>query len=172
MHASLPVTPATTLEVPLIYLTDEAAVSVQPDPNARAVLFQPDQQRLLDLGRIVLDRVEARGARPGDRLCVFNLTQERLGCETISATDQQLTLHTLPAAWQPDLIITPITSRTIEIAVQQVEPGLTLQAQLYPLDYPALRSIHPHRDQRAVHRHVSAGRAGFRRLSASVGRRA
>ncbi len=136
-----PVPPTSTLATPIFYLTDEAGISVQPDPDSRVFLFQPDQQRLIDLGRPVLDRVEAPGARPGDRLCVYNLAQNRLGCEQISATDQQIELTTLDQPWQPDLLITPVTSRTIDIAMEQVAPGLILTAQLYPTDAPVSAPI-------------------------------
>ena len=130
-----------TLETPIFYLTDERNVSVQPDPDTRAFLFQTDQQRLIDLGSTVLDRVDARGARPGDRLCVSNLAQNRWGCEQIRATDQQIRLNTLQKPWQPDLIITPVTSRTVEITVQDIESDLVLQAQLFPVDNPAPSAI-------------------------------
>jgi len=137
VRATPPVSPAATLQTPIFYLTDKAGVAVQPDPNSRVFLFQSDRQRLIDLGRPVLDRVEARGARPGDRLCVYNLTEDRLGCESVSADDQQIELTRLSQPWQPDLVITPVTSRTVEIAVERVDPGLPLKAQLYPTGAPA-----------------------------------
>ncbi|MFP4438888.1 MAG: FG-GAP repeat domain-containing protein [Chloroflexaceae bacterium] len=130
-----------TLEVPIIYLTDDSGGAVQPEPDGRAFLFQQDKGRLLDLGRTVLDRVDARGARAGDRLCVYNLEQNRLGCEELRPTDQQLQLTTLQQPWQPELVITPVTSRTVTVAVREVAAGLTLRAQIYPLDYPALEPI-------------------------------
>jgi hypothetical protein len=141
-----PEEPSDVLNVPIFYLTDEQGItSIQPDPNARAFLFQHDnqhsEQRILDLGRVVLDRVDARGARPGDRLCVYNLSQDRLGCEEVTPTDQQLELSILADSWRPDLRITPVTSRTVDVAVHAVDPGLTLHAQLYPSDYTATDPI-------------------------------
>jgi hypothetical protein len=133
--------PAETLDTPIIYLTDASGTALQPDPASRAFLFQPDRGRLIDLGRPLLDRIEARGARPGDRLCLFDLRRNRLGCEQISPTDQQLELDSLAEPWQPDLRITPETSRTVTIAVERVEPGLVLNAQLYPTDAPAAAPI-------------------------------
>jgi hypothetical protein len=95
-------------------------------------LFQTvwGEDRLVDLGRPVLDHVLARGARLGDRLCVFETAAARLGCETLTANDEQIILGSNPG-WQPEIIITPVTSRTIEVAVT-APAGLMLKARLYP----------------------------------------
>ncbi len=133
-----PDTPSRTLPVPILYLVDPQGQGVIPDRTARAILYQAASQsaapRLLDLGSPALDRVEARGARPGDELCVYNLTEQRIGCETIRADDQQLTLSTLTQPWQPEITITPVTSRTLVVTVTQVPANLQLQAQLFPTD--------------------------------------
>ncbi|RMH75928.1 MAG: hypothetical protein D6681_21925, partial [Calditrichaeota bacterium] len=122
-----------TLEVPLFYLTQNGE-TVIPGNTARAFLFQSGQNTLIDLGRPLLDQVLARGARPGDRLCVFELDVSRLGCVAVSATNSQLELHTI-AQWQPDVIVSPVTSRTIDIVVSDVPTtGTILQGKLYPLD--------------------------------------
>jgi subtilisin-like proprotein convertase family protein len=132
-----PITPATTLEDPTFYLS-AGGQHVQSGNDARAFLFQGDW--LIDLGRPTLDRVLARGARLGDRLCVYEQGAERLGCETISAGDEQLELVTVPD-WQPDVIISPITSRTIAITVTNVSAGLPLWARLFPVADPAAAAI-------------------------------
>jgi hypothetical protein len=133
-----PTTPATTLADPTFYLVDEWGAQVQPGTSARAFLFQ--EGRVTDLGRPVLDRVVARGARVGDRLCVYELAAGRLGCEEIAAGDEQLALAAV-SDWQPDLVIAPVTSRTIGITVTNVEPGLVVRARLYPLSGPATDAI-------------------------------
>ena len=132
-----PITPATTLEDPTFYLST-GGQPVQPGNSARAFLFQGDW--LIDLGRPTLDRVLARGARHGDRLCVYEQGAERLGCETISTGDEQLELVDMPG-WQPDVIVSPITSRTIGITVTNVPAGLPLQARLFPVTDPATEAI-------------------------------
>jgi hypothetical protein len=126
-----PAAPVETLVDPTFYLVDSGGGQVQPGTGARAFLFHDDQ--VTNLGRPTLDRVVARGARPGDRLCVYELAAGRLGCEDpITASDEQLTLNDV-SGWEPDLIISPITSRTIGITVTNVAGGLVVQGRLYPL---------------------------------------
>jgi len=45
-------------------------------------------------------------------------------------------LETL-ADWQPDVILSPVTSRTIAITVTNVITSFSLQARLYPANDPA-----------------------------------
>jgi len=125
-----PVTPTSALEVPIFYLTQDGG-RVQPGTRARAVLFQED--RMTDLGRPTLDQVNARGARPGDRVCVYELTAGRLGCEIIKLGDEQMALHSF-SDWKPDVIITPVTSRTVSINVTGVPTDLSLNVRVYPLN--------------------------------------
>jgi hypothetical protein len=136
------VTPPTTLEDPTFYLSQNGE-SVQPGNSTRAFLFQGlggVTAHLSDLGRPVLDYVVARGARPGERLCVYELAEGRLGCEIISEGDEQLELVAVPD-WQPDLAITPINSTTIAISVTNVPAGEPFWARLYPLNDPAIAPI-------------------------------
>jgi hypothetical protein len=136
-----PLTPSTVSENPTFYLVDESGERVQPGSDARVMLFQDD--RLTDLGRPTLDYVLARGARPGDRLCVYDLEAGRLGCETIlDENDVQLELAQV-VDWQPNVFVTPATSRTIPIQVTGVPTtaGWALRARLFPLDASAPEAI-------------------------------
>ena len=133
-----PITPSNTLPVPIFYLSQNGG-HVEPGPGARAFLFQNDQQ-LIDLGSPRLDQVTARGAQVGDRLCLFDLAAQRSGCETISPGDDQLTLLT-QSNWNPEVILTPVTSRTISIAVTNVPAGLLLGARLYSADGTTVPTI-------------------------------
>ncbi len=94
----------------------------------------------MDLGQPSQDRLLARGARPGDRLCVYDLGASRLGCETITTGDTELELVDTPG-WQPEITITPITSVTLAISVTNVPAGLSMQAKLYPLGKPSQGDI-------------------------------
>ena len=98
----------------------------------------------MPLGRANNDQVLARGARVGDKLCLFEPVAARFGCEIISAGREQLALHTR-AAWQPDIQVTPITSRTLDVTLTGLPAGTqALTATLYPLDddrQPASTSI-------------------------------
>ncbi len=139
---SNPTTPTAALAVPVFYLTSGGGRYVAR-ATAKAVLYQPDQKRLLDLGHPVDDRVQAYGARPGDRLCVYDADARKLGCEPVTAGDTQLNLTDLAANWQPDIIVTPVNSRTIELYVGNAPPSVTLQAQIYPNDGAASAVITP-----------------------------
>ncbi|MBN1810662.1 MAG: VCBS repeat-containing protein [Anaerolineae bacterium] len=137
-----PITPSVAMENPVFYLSHQGH-RVQPGLDARAFLFQGDSgmgQWLTDLGRPTLDQVLARGARVGDRVCVYELTAGRLGCEMITGGDEQLTLATV-MDWQPDVIIAPVTSRTIVVSVTNVSAGLSLWTQLFPVTDPATGPI-------------------------------
>jgi hypothetical protein len=125
------------LEVPIFTLMQEGE-RVVPGGSARAFLFQ--DERLTDLGRPTLDRVLARGARPGDRLCLYEPDAGRLGCETVSPPDQQLELFVAPG-WQPEVEVTPVTSRTLDLTVGNVPSGLSLAARVYPANHPAPPAI-------------------------------
>jgi len=131
-----PGAPNTTLAVPVFYMTANSARYVASN-MAKAILYQPTQGRLLDVGRPVDDRITAYGARPSDRLCVYDAQALKTGCEIVSAGDTQLTLVDVPSNWQPDIIATPSSSRTVEVYVGNVPPGVVLQAQLYPNNGPA-----------------------------------
>ena len=71
-----PDTPCEVLDVPVFYLSQDGH-RVQPGGGARAFLFQGDW--LTDLGRPTLDHVTARGARLGDRVCVFETRRRASG---------------------------------------------------------------------------------------------
>ncbi len=146
-----PSTPPTTLAVPLFY-PKAAGRSVQLNATARAVLFQdrrpspgvpgawtpnathsPD--RLIDLGRPTQDVVKAQGARLGDRLCIYDQPAGLLGCTTIRATSDRVALASM-VDWQPHLTLTPITSDTLTLRVDNLPAGLSLRARLFPSDLP------------------------------------
>ena len=136
-----PLTPTTRLAVPIFYTVDDAGGRVIPALTARAYLFQhshgessSDYTQLTPLGRANNDQVLARGARVGDKICLFEPTAARFGCETIRAGREQLTLHHRPA-WQPDIQVTPVNSITLDVMVTGLPPGTNvLTATLYPLN--------------------------------------
>jgi len=146
-----PLTATTRLAVPIFYTVDDAGGRVIPALTARAYLFQhshgepsSDYTQLTPLGRASNDQVLARGARVGDKICLFESTVARFGCETISAGREQLTLHYRPT-WQPDIQVTPVNSTTLDVTVMGLPLDTNvLTATLYPLNddlRPALVTI-------------------------------
>ncbi|MBX3011890.1 MAG: VCBS repeat-containing protein [Caldilineaceae bacterium] len=89
------------------------------------------------------DRIKVRGATPGDRLCILAVNQSptQIGCETITATSTSLRLAAVPG-WQPDIMVSPVSSRTLAITVTQpLSPGVALQAQLLPATTPTTTTL-------------------------------
>lgn len=89
------------------------------------------------------DRIKVRGATAGDRLCLMASQSDpiQLGCETLTANSTSVRLRAAPG-WQPDLVVSPITSRTLLITVTQpLSPGLVLQAQVLPAYAPPTQTI-------------------------------
>jgi hypothetical protein len=125
-------TRSTTLAAPIFTLT-QAGNRVLPGSAARSILFRPDDGRLIDLGSPTLDQVTARGARSGDRLCVYDLPAERLGCvEDLTDLTSQIPLVHRPG-WSPEVLVTPVTSSTLTIDVRKVPAGLDVRGRVFPL---------------------------------------
>ncbi|MEW5870357.1 MAG: FG-GAP-like repeat-containing protein [Chloroflexota bacterium] len=128
-----PATPDTSLVDPTFYLTADGA-SFSPGAGTRAILYRGDWAT--DLGSPTLDQVLARGARPGDRLCIYAPSNERAGCETIQENTTQIELPAL-ANWQPFIDVIPVSSTQFTVTVSNLPAGLSLSARLYPADVPA-----------------------------------
>ncbi len=127
-----PLTPTTTLEDSTFFLFNASGGIYQNSTQARAYLFHGD--RLTDLGQPVAGQLTARGTSPEDQLCVYDLPNQAQGCETISASDDQLVMTSFPN-WEPDVRITPVTSVTHSIKVTAFDVSApVLYARLYPLD--------------------------------------
>jgi len=118
-----------------------AGSPVQPGSSARAFILHTDERFLTDLGQPTLDRVDARGIAPGDQLCVVEPAAERQGCVRATTTGRLLTLQPM-AGWQPELNVTPVTSRTITVSITGLLQGPpSLLARLYPNNAPAPAAV-------------------------------
>ncbi|MCB0127988.1 MAG: hypothetical protein KDE58_37240, partial [Caldilineaceae bacterium] len=106
--------PDALLATPFFYLSQETVGRTQTGPTARVILFH--EGRLVDLGASVGDQIYARGASKDDRLCVFEPDAERYGCITIAEENENLPLI-VDSVWKPDLIVSPVTTRTVVISV-------------------------------------------------------
>ncbi|MEM7132272.1 MAG: FG-GAP-like repeat-containing protein [Chloroflexota bacterium] len=138
-----PLTPTNVLVDPtfsLDYANSEVGTS-----EARAFLLRntdneigtpvttDDYEYMYDLGSPTggQNRMLARGAQPGDRLCVFDQARNQYGCEIITLGDERLTLEQ-DSTWTPVIRISPINSTTFTVEVDGLAAGLSLKARLYP----------------------------------------
>jgi hypothetical protein len=131
---------AVPLVSPIYSLVRAEGGSYAPE-RASAYLFQDTDQdqvpdRLIELGTPVSGKVEARGARAGDRLCVFDPEARRLGCSVLNDVNRTLALTSRPD-WSPSVLVTPVTSRTIQVTVSGVTQTVSMAAQLFPRDSAA-----------------------------------
>lgn len=131
-------TAAQTVAVPLIYLTTDVGSTYLPRNNTQAYLFQGEW--LTHLGQQTLDQIQAWGVRPGDRLCIFEDISGYQGCEQITPLDDQVAMRDM-GLWQPEIVVTPVTSRTIALNVTVALDDKQLAARLYPSDSPAPNCI-------------------------------
>jgi len=135
VRSAPPITPVATLVEPTFFLAKADSSHYTPSAMARAFLFQ--EQQILDLGALQTDQALARGAQSGDELCVFDLAakpEPLVGCKLITQSGEQIVLAP-QANWQPDVVITPVTSRTIAISVTGVTAD-ALVVRAYPEDAP------------------------------------
>ncbi len=138
-----PITPTNALDDPTFYLdyTDNEVSSSE----ARAFLLRNENNEVgtpgttdnyeyvFDLGNPTggQNRLSARGAQPGDRVCVFDQARSQYGCEIITLGDDRITLEK-DTTWTPVIRISPTTSTTFVIEVDGLESGLNLKARIYP----------------------------------------
>ncbi len=135
-----PITDAPDALAAPFFSLENAAGAVTPGGSARAFLFHQDNVWLSDLGRPVADRLEARGAAHGDRVCVYEPDANRQGCTDVTTGNQALTLNPTPD-WRPDVVVTPVNSTTLTVEVTNLAAAPfaaeSLQARVYPIDRPA-----------------------------------
>lgn len=123
------------LSTPIVVLSNTDGGPFTSSSGLRAVLYQDAQ--VIDLGVPKEDQLLARGAHPGDRVCVYALSQQRMGCQKVEDNYVQLMLQPMDG-WHPDMQVTPLTSGTLQVSVQNLPAASALSVQLYPIDGPAL----------------------------------
>ncbi len=133
-----PINPNAALDDPTFFL--HYAGGTTGSSEGRAFLLRDDY--LVDLGSPSggQNRVLARGASPGDRLCIFDRLHNQYGCEIITNGDRQLALEQ-DTSWRPVLQLTPVTSTTFGLEVHGLPPGLRLKARLFPEYGPSTGEI-------------------------------
>jgi len=129
---------------PLFYLNRGDTENLSPGAEAYLFLCETSNctpetvSRLIELGQPIAGEIFARGARVGDRLCVFDLEasdqntdqpRPRLGCNDILRSGDRVALR---ESWRPEIIITPITGKLLQIEVKNLRPGRDVFARLHP----------------------------------------
>jgi len=134
--------PATTLDVPVLYLNDRSGATYRASSRARAYVIQDD--RLIDLGSPDFDQLQAFGAEPGDRVCVsdpgLDQADPNLGCVTVTPTTSAIQIGPVDG-WRPDIRIAPVDSKTLEVRLSRASvPKLTdsersnIWVRVFPVD--------------------------------------
>lgn len=84
------------------------------------------------VGSPVGDQMHARGAEPGDRLCVIDRQRSptRIGCTTVGEFEGSLEMAPVPG-WRPQIEVSPVATDTLAITVTQ-QIGDHLFAQVLP----------------------------------------
>ncbi|MFZ4664766.1 MAG: hypothetical protein ACOYNY_47695, partial [Caldilineaceae bacterium] len=131
---------ATTLAAPFFPLVNQQGQTISvPDGRGQAYLFKtgnssdPTDDYLIALGTPIGDLVQARGAAPGDRLCVFDFANQplRLGClAPVGNAPAPITLAAV-ADWSPQLQVRGVTTNTVVVTVTNVSAD-NLSVQLLP----------------------------------------
>ncbi|MCI0395709.1 MAG: FG-GAP-like repeat-containing protein, partial [Chloroflexi bacterium] len=110
-----PADEATALAAPFFSLRDTSGEAIfVADGQGQGYLFKNwDTAALTDdyvlaLGAPVGDQMNARGAEPGDRLCIYDFSQAttRLGCTTVGTVEGSVTLYPLDG-WEPAVQLSP-----------------------------------------------------------------
>ncbi|MBC8447193.1 MAG: VCBS repeat-containing protein [Chloroflexi bacterium] len=129
-----PLTPTQAIADPTFYFLTTEGQRYQPAEGSRGFLLK-ENTWLLDVGEPLIDHILARGAKPGDRLCLFDAARSRLGCETIQPGDDQIILYAFPD-WQPEIIVSPVATNTIDVTIHTAD-GLPLEGRIFSTDGPA-----------------------------------
>ena len=106
---------AKALAAPFFPLRDENDDPIRFDSGGSGYLIRnadtpsPLDDYIISLGTPIGDQMQARGAEPGDRLCVFDFNQAttRFGCQDVAETESEITLNEV-ADWQPQIDISAL----------------------------------------------------------------
>ena len=137
-----PATPATAVPVRNFDLRNAANGALISLPTAQGYIVRENgtpadisDDSIIDLGatRGGGDRIKVRGARPDDRVCVSGLLGGELwqGCELVTENSSSILVAPL-TGWNPNIVVTPVSTRTIRITVTQALASGNLNAQVIP----------------------------------------
>jgi hypothetical protein len=132
---------AEALAAPYFGLVDQDGEDLVPSDNARGYLFKtqgtsdPTDDYVIALGEPNRELLQARGAEPGDRLCVFDPGSDTpsVGClESVGSSESTFSVGEVPG-WEPQITVNAITSATFQISVTLSQAESALSVQVLPL---------------------------------------
>lgn len=125
-----PVSPTAAIIDPMVYLT--YADAAENSAAARAYLIKPTNA-IVPLGSPIAaqGQILARGGATGDRFCLFDGPRRHYGCEVLTSSGQYIELRNDPS-WTPLVQLSPVTTKTTQLSVHGLQPGLSLRARLFP----------------------------------------
>ncbi|MBN1177918.1 MAG: VCBS repeat-containing protein, partial [Anaerolineae bacterium] len=129
IHVHDPYTLTNTLVDPSFYIDYDGGGGASSE--ARAYLLRDEYTINLGSPFGGQNRIIARGAQPGDRLCVFDRSRGQFGCETIVPGDDRLAMER-DTTWNPIVQVRPVNSTTVGIAITNTVPITPLKARLFP----------------------------------------
>jgi len=123
------------IDAPLFTLTDSDGSRFLPQAGARAFLYHGDT--IIDLGQPSLDQVNARGARPGDQVCVYSPADGKHGCILVAESATSILIED-SAPIHPMIEITTLDSKNLSVSVTNLPADTEIFARLYLPDGTAL----------------------------------
>jgi subtilisin-like proprotein convertase family protein len=130
-----PTTPTNALADPTFFIDYQGEEDSSSSSHAFLLRQETGGDYVIDLGNPVSgqDRVLARGAQPGDRLCVFDPPRGQFGCNRIEANGSDHLAMEQNQDWAPVIQISPVNTQTLAISVELSQPSpIGLEARLFP----------------------------------------
>ena len=136
-----PISDDDLVDRPTFALKDASFKRYFSNRRARAFLYRYHVSNLIlpiqlvDLGRPVEDEITAQGARSGDRICFYEITEQntQIGCKRVTTGNETLTVGPTVDQWKPDVTIEPKSATLVQVRVKNLESTqpYTLKAQLF-----------------------------------------
>jgi hypothetical protein len=132
--------PTQPISAPIFSLVGANRTRYTAEAGARtlALRFTDGDSKAVDLGRPSGDQLNARGALPGDTICVYDQIDGgwRSGCTGVGLAPSPITIAAA-ANWQPRITITPLSTSSVRVTiaadgvVTKGQPAPTLSLKLF-----------------------------------------
>lgn len=118
-------------------LAENGSPLIFAESDAQAFLYKMTENEavpndVIALGAPNRDLINARGAEPGDELCVYGRAFSFIGCHTVGTREEPFTVYEIES-WTPEVTVTPVTSRTVLLQLVNETAVSGITAQFIPL---------------------------------------